>query len=301
MNKTLLIDGGIGRVICAIPALERFVQKNPETTIVTYGWTQLLWGNKLLTDKVFDNTTKGLFQRIRNTQIIKPEPYYNIDYINERTHLIAAFNQEINGDKDPIGLPKIYLSSTELTNAAQLRKYTNGRKVIAFQPLGSTAKIDGETVIDTSVRSLNTETIKYLVSRLKRDYALFLVTDQQIGFLSQDDFIPVVPSDVRGLAAILANCDYILAIDSSAQHIARCFNKPGTVIMGGTNSINVSYPDHFNILNDRSDKVYMPYRLAEFDWWLSELANDSVLDFTEKDLKILGKNILKHINMSTKK
>jgi ADP-heptose:LPS heptosyltransferase len=299
MNKTLLIDGGMGRVVCAIPALERFVQKHPETTIVTYGWTQLLWGNKLLTDKVFDNTTKGLFQRIRNTQIIKPEPYYNIDYINERAHLIAAFNQEINLDKEPVGVPKLYLSSTELANAAQLRKYANGRKVIAFQPLGSTAKIEGEIVVDTSVRSLNTETIKYLVSRLKRDYALFLVTDQQIGFLSQDDFIPVAPSDVRALAAILANCDYLLGIDSSAQHIARCFNKPGSVIFGGTNVINASYPDHYNIINDIKDKKYMPFRFAEFEWHLAELENGNLLNFTKQQLDEITTNITKHIKSTT--
>ena len=70
--------------------------------------------------------------------------------------------------------------------------------------------------------------------------------------------------------------------------------------MGGTNSTNTTYPDHFNILNDDPNKTYMPYRLGDFDWWLSEVLNDDVFDISDSDLKLLGKNILKHIVKTTK-
>jgi len=40
--------------------------------------------------------------------------------------------------------------------------------------------------------------------------------------------------------------------------------------------------------------------LGDFDWWLSEVLNDDVFDISDSDLKLLGKNILKHIVKTTK-
>lgn len=301
MTTTLMIDGGLGRVITAIPALEKYVANNPDTIILVTQWVPILWGNKILQNNVLDAGSKGLFEKIKNTKILKPEPYYNSDYISGKINLIDAWNQEINNCRESLAVPKLYLSKAELYGMSYIRN-NYYQKIIAFQPFGSTAILTNEGVQDSTKRSINAETTQHLIKILREEgYGIWLMTDKPVPFLDGNNFINAGSNNIREVASLLYHCDYFLGVDSSGQHVARCFNKPGTVIMGGTNSINVSYPDHFNILNDRSDKVYMPYRLAEFDWWLSELANDSVLDFTEKDLKILGKNILKHINMSTKK
>ena len=105
MKTTFLIDGGLGRQIAAIPALEKYVTKHPDTNIITYFWTPIYWGNPILSDRTFDSNTKGIFQMIKDTKIIKPEPYYNTNYINSKINMADAFNEEINGDNEKNAYP----------------------------------------------------------------------------------------------------------------------------------------------------------------------------------------------------
>lgn len=301
MRTTIIIEGGLGRVLTAVPALEKYVEKYPDTIIVVYGWISILWGNKKLVNNIYDSNTKGLLNLLKNTRIIKPEPYYNNAYLAGEIHLIDAWNQEINNETDKINiLPKIYLSNTEIQSMSFIRDnyYT---KIIAFQPFGSTSFIEGKDIKDTTLRSLNIKTTQYLIKLLKdQGYGLWLMSDKIIPFLNRDDFINISSNNLREVIALLYHCDYFLGIDSSGQHIARSLSIPGSIIMGGTNTVNTTYSDHFNVLNNDLSKAYMPYRIAEFDYWLSELSNSNILNFTDKDLHILGKNILKHINKSTK-
>lgn len=295
MKTTLLIDGGLGRVITAIPALEKYVERNPDTYIITYFWTPILWGNKKLRNNIFDSSTKGNFDKIKTTKILKPEPYFNNDYLHGKISLADAWNQEINGDKETMGIPKLYVSHSDLNKVSALKK-TYYSKIIAFQPFGSTAQIVDNKVIDTTLRSLNEKTTKEIVKRLKKEnYGIFLITDKQIPFLNASDFIQYNASDIRELAAAISLCDYFVGIDSSGQHIARSLNIPGSVIMGGTNSTNISYPDYFHMINDDPNKTYMPYRIAEFDWYLSEIENDKVLDFSDTEIKQICNDIVKNI------
>lgn len=300
MNTTLLIDGGLGRVITAIPALEKFVKSNPNCNIVTYGWTAILFGNKIITNNIVDNSTKGLFNRIKDTKIIKPEPYYNSDYLNGKINLADAWNQEINGDNEKMPIPRLFFKKDELKKASAVKK-TNHKKIIAFQPFGSTAVISDKDVQDNTYRSLGVNLVRGIVDGLrKNNYGIWLMTDKVIPFIQKNEVLDYFPTDTREMAAAISLCDYFLGIDSSGQHIARAFDKPGSIIMGGSNPTNVSYPDFFNILNDRPDRCYMPYRITEFDWWLSELQNDSVLDFNKKEIDDMVKNILSHIQKTTK-
>lgn len=300
-EKTFIIDGGLGRVITAIPALEKYVSKNPNTNILVHGWLPIIFGNKILSKVAEDALqVKGTFDKIKKTTIVRPEPYFNNDYINGRISLMDAWNQEINGDKESMPIPNIYLRKDEIEQGAVIRKSYH-RKVIAFQPFGSTADISANGVKDNTLRSLDAKTTQTIVKSLKQQgYGIWLMTDKNIPFLNGTDFINHYPQSIRDVASIIYNCDYFLGIDSSGQHIARVFNKPGSIIMGGTNTKNVTYPDHFNIINDVENKEYMPYRLTEFDWWLSETLNKDIMNFDDKKIKEISTNIVKHIKKTTK-
>jgi len=275
MKFTLLIDGGLGRILTSIPALEQFVLDNPDSIIVTYFWTPIIWGNPKISNQVIDNNTKGLFELIKHSKIIKPEPYFNTNYINSKTHLSQAWNEVVNFKETDIQVPKIFLSKFEL-NAPNIK---NNRPVIGLQPFGSTASFSPNEVTDSSGRSLNKEFTEQLIKRLKQEnFDILLLTDKSIPFLDSSDFINYWPENCRWMSAAIANVDYFIGIDSAGQHIARCFNKPGTVIMGGTSAVNVTYPDHFQILNNLPC-TYHPYRIAEFDAYLAELINSNIMEF----------------------
>ncbi len=298
MSTTLLIDGGLGRVICAIPALEKFVQNNPNTTIITYFWTPVIWGNKKLTPYVFDNNTKGLFEKIKDTKISKPEPYYNNDYINQKIGLSDAFNQEINGNKDKMSVAKLYPSRSEMERGSKVR-IGNKRAFVAIQPFGSTATITDNDTSDPTARSMSKNTIISLIKRLRHEnFGLYLMTDKTIPFLNREDFVDHYPTNVREIVSTIANCDYFIGVDSSGQHIARSFNKPGTVLLGGTPAINISYPDFFNIIKFGIDDKYTSYRLCEFDNYLAEIENDSNLDLNKEQIQEFVEKTVQHLKKS---
>jgi ADP-heptose:LPS heptosyltransferase len=289
MKYTIIIDGGLGRQICAIPALEKFVDKNPDTIIVTHFWTSIFWGNPKLTDKVYDVNTKGLYKLIKDTKIFKPEPYYNNRYLNEEIHLIDAFNEEINGDQEKLSHPKIYLSDKEIKEA---RKYRGTRPLICLQPFGSTAKFENNDIIDGTARSLPKNLTLKLIETLHKKYDLVLFDDREISFIDRKKFIQTPPMDCRNWAALIANCNYFIGSDSAGQHIANSLNVPGLVFIGGTSAINTTYEGRLTVIKKSVQRKYMHYRLCDFDYWLAELENSNTLDFSENECKDITKNIL---------
>jgi len=285
MKTTFIIDGGLGRQITAIPALEKYVKKNPDTYILSHYWNPIVWGNPLLSDRIHDNQTKGLFNLIKDSKIYKPEPYYNTNYINGRISLADAFNEEINGDNEKMPIPKIYLSKLEKDLGKAKARQKQG-KVITFQPFGSSAVIKSDSVTDSSVRSFDKEQFLYVLHKLRRaDINIALYDDREIPFINEHDVLKIPRGSIRDWAAIISNTDYFFGVDSSGQHIARCFDIPGTVVVGGTNVVNVSYPDFFTIVeNDVEKHSYMCMRLCDFDYKISELNNGNAMDFSNKDL-----------------
>lgn len=301
MSYTIYLTGGLGKIITAIPACEKFVKKNPNTIIVL-GWhTPVFFGNPLLTDKVFDISTKGLYSKIKDSKVLQPEPYFNNDYLNGKISLVDAWNQELNNDKESLPIPKLYLSKFEL-QASSVVKQKN-KPTIAFQPFGTSSKFENNDVTDYSMRSLSKNTTLNLVKLFKKyNYNVFLITNQQISFLTAEDFVNYYPNDIRHYVAAVSQCDYFVGIDSSGQHIARSFNIPGSIIMGGSNTVNTTYPDFFNICNDKIGREYQffgPFTDL-FDNYLKNIENSYIMDLSEKGIKELCNNIQKHMKRSIK-
>jgi len=115
--------------------------------------------------------------------------------------------------------------------------------------------------------------------------------------VSQEDTISEKPQgDLRMWAALIEACDYFIGCDSLGQHMARAFDKPGSVIMGSTYAENVSYPDWFNIIeNEDVAKTYSPIRACGFDSHLADRLNDRLMDFTDDQINEIYSNIAKHI------
>ena len=74
-RKVFTLDGGAGRAIYAIPALEKYAKKNPDKDfgVIIGGWDSLLYGNRLLQDKSYSMDVKGLFNLlIKDNDLIHP-------------------------------------------------------------------------------------------------------------------------------------------------------------------------------------------------------------------------------------
>lgn len=309
-RKVFYIDGGAGRVIAAIPALKKYARLHPNEDwgVVIAGWDSLVWGIPELQDRTYSADTKGVFKNfLFDADIETPEPYRVNGYFKQELSLAEAFDVEINktDDHSDLGVPTMVLNKAEEKQASNVvadAKQQQGNKpiTIVIQPFGRSARVDRTDVIDDSSRSLEPNAYLQLVKKLATKYSLIFFGEQQF-FLPQDTYTFKLQTDLRGWAAIIEHADYFVGCDSVGQHMARAFDKPGTVIVGSTFAINTTYPDHFQIFEKQGvQKVYSPIRISGLDGHLADRLNDRCMDFNEKEVDELFMKIVSDVEKKVK-
>lgn len=296
MNTTFLLSGGAGRVISAIPALEKFHRLNPndDFKVIIYGWENLYWNHPVLQNRTFGVNQKGLFDLIiKNSKLASPEPYHNYCYYNQKKSLAEAFDEEINctSNHSDLTKPNLYCHSNEIATAIKMieeaKTSKRKQKFIVYQPYGSGIAIVDGRPFDSSGRSLDVDdalNLGYLMS--KDAVVLYFGSNEYIH--PKDDFMlnakNIPGADLRFYMAMISQCDAFVGVDSVGQHMARAFNKPGVVVMGSTFERNVSYPEHFKIYRNGIKPTYNPIRIGGLDSDFADRANDGVMNFTKEQI-----------------
>jgi hypothetical protein len=301
MKKVFVINGGAGRVICALPALQKYYKKHgPDFYILSESGIDFFVGHPELQDLAFELNHKGLFENIiKPNDLVSIEPYREHGYYNQKRSLSESFDWLINNTEDHSDLekPKIVLSKLEEINALDVinnvKEHHGKKKTVVIQPFGRgcTLHKSGHT-IDPSSRSLSTDDYFYISEKIRKKYNL--ITFNELKF--DNDQNMYVDTNIRQWSAIIESADYFVGIDSVGQHMAYAFDKPGSVILGSTFAENISYPNHFNILEKKDVKrKYSPIRIHGLDGELIDRYNDTCMDFTKKELDEITNKILSHI------
>lgn len=309
MKKVFMLDGGAGRIISAIPALKKYVREHPDEkiAILVGGWDVLYWGIPELHDITFNPEQKGIFEQVVMDAdvIVSPEPYRVPGYFRQELSLTEAFNVSINDTNDHknLGVPRLVLNKAEEFNAAKLiadvKQQQQKPKTVIIQPYGRSAERPNEnTIFDTSSRSLNSESYLKLAKKLATKYNLIFFGEQNF-YHPQDTYTVKPQLDLRMWAAAIEACDYFVGVDSMGQHMARAFDKPGTVILGSTFAKNVTYPDFFNIIEKDGVKKYSPIRISGLEGHLADRYNDRLMDFSDDEINEIYSNIVKDIEAKT--
>jgi len=299
MNTAFIINGGAGRVLCAIPALEIYEASYPndDFIIVVEYWIDLFKGHPTLYKRCFDAAHKNLFEdKIKSRQIVAPEPYQLWEYYNQKASIAQGFDIAINhSGLRPIHRPSIYLSNAErnggVASVNAIRKEHN-KKIIVFQPFGrGSAFHNNEIVDDVFGKSFFISDVINIIKNLQAKYTILLMSESTIEFDKLDKSVQVaqIPNlSVRQWMAIINASDYFLGCDSLGQHIAYSLNKPATVVLGSTFKENVSYPnvDNFNIVDVGEDKKeYSPLRVCY----------DTAIDINNENLMRLNQHHISDI------
>jgi len=77
-SKAFFLNGGAGRMLCSIPALEKYEEESGDTDfiIVCEGGTDMFKGHPTLHKRAYDPWHKNLFENeIKHRQVVNPEPY----------------------------------------------------------------------------------------------------------------------------------------------------------------------------------------------------------------------------------
>jgi len=311
-RKIFAIDGGAGRVIASIPALEKYAKnhKDEDWAIVVFGWDTLFFGNPLLQDRVYSADVKGIFNSLlKDSDIFSPEPYRLWEYYNQKCSLAEAFDKLINetDDHSDLDRPNLFLNKAEEKMAANIiadvKSKQNKDITIVIQPFGRSARIDNGDIIDDSTRSIEPHVYNKLVKKLSQKYNIIFMGEQEFANQVQleDSISAKLQLDLRGWAAVIEGSDYFIGCDSVGQHMARAFDTPGTILLGSTFAINTTYPDYFQIIeNDNAEKVYSPIRVCGFDAHLADRLNDRYMDYSDDDVEEIYKAIVKDIKEKVK-
>ena len=282
MKKVVFVNGGAGRVIASIPALEELDRRGDLAGIVCEGGMEVFLGHPTLQDKAFDVNHKGLFESlIKDNELITTEPYRDHEYYNQRSSLQQSFWWDILGERtDKNVKPTVVLSKTEEMGAmgilSQVKQQNQKEKTIVIQPFGRSSNMGPGVVFDSSSRSIELDVVNLPL------------------------FQPQETVPLRVWAAVIEASDYFIGCDSVGQHMAYAFNKPGTVICGSTFPVNITYPEHFNIIEKKDAKrAYSPIRICGFGCEEADRLNDTLMDFSKEELKSIIANIRSHIKKTT--
>tara|TARA_B100000900_G_scaffold397929_1_gene398780 strand:- start:74 stop:1042 length:969 start_codon:yes stop_codon:yes gene_type:complete len=275
-SKAFFLNGGAGRMLCSIPALELYEQESGDKdfVIVCEGGTDMFKGHPKLHKRAYDPWHKNLFEDvIKHRQVVNPEPYQVWEYYNQKCSLSQAFDILLN-DKGVRELDKPYinLSKDEMLVGRKLvnevKEKIKKEKVIVVQPFGRGIEVMDDTPIDTTARSFEFKDLKSLLKKLEKDYAIVMMSEMKMELkgegIKQEVAMPEGLS-LRQWAGMIKFCDHFLGCDSVGQHLAYAVGTPTTAVIGATFPVNVSYPgkEGIKVIDlGMNDRLYDPIRIT---------------------------------------
>ena len=305
--KAFFINGGAGRVICSIPALEKYAEEvSKNFIIVCEGPTDFYKGHPVLHERAYDHWHKNLFEdKLINMELVSPEPYRVWEYFNQKCSISQAYDIAINnkGIRE-LQKPTLRLSNEEVYTGysivGEVKAKTNKDKVVIFQPFGRGTQANNGLILDPSGRSFEGEHTVNIVKKLqKQGFAVIHMGELGLDYIQQGVSDPVaIPQNlnVRQWAGIINCADYFLGCDSLGQHIAYALDKPATVVVGSTFAINVSYPnyDKFDVLDMGGEiRRYSPIRITLDE--VADRVNDGIMRMNEKVEDAIVSSVVKGV------
>ena len=168
-------------------------------------------------------------------------------------------------------------------------------QTIVINPYGSTAQVCPVGVYDDSLRSLPENVFNQLCELLAEDYNIIYMGYSHL--LSEDNkfvYVPQPDLHIREWMGVISQVDYLIGCDTVGQHIARATGTQGCVIMGGTDAVNMSYPDYFRIIQ-RKKPAYSPMRISNLQSNLAERLNKECIEYTDEEILDIYEQIKKDI------
>jgi hypothetical protein len=276
-SKAFFLNGGAGRMLCSIPALELYEQESGDTefVIVCEGGTDMFKGHPTLDARAYDPWHKNLFKDVlKNRDVSYPEPYRVWEYYNQQCSLAQAFDIELNGKGvRELPRPTMKLSKEELLVGRKLvnevKEKIKKDKLLVIQPFGRGIEIIDDTPVDHTARSFEFKDLKTMLKKLEKDYAIVMMSELKIDLKGQglkNEIAMPEGLNIRQWASMIKYADHFLGCDSVGQHLSYCVGTTTTAIHGSTFPINVSYPgaENFNVLDlGEADRIYDPIRITQ--------------------------------------
>lgn len=240
----LEINGGIGKNIMATAVCEAIKKQHPDRElIVLSSWVEPLIHNPFVhrvyksgnAPYIYDDVIKG-----NDVLFLCQEPYRSHGYLSESKSLIESWcdciGVKYNGEK-----PMIYLTPREEQHVKSI--FTRNKPIMLIHPFGGMSK----KLSYSWNRDLPPQQAQALVDAFSNQYHIIQIGLQEQIKLRNVEFTNVSIRDIFGLIKISSARVFI---DSFAQHVAACFNKPSVVCWITNKPIVFGYDMHYNVEAD---------------------------------------------------
>ena len=224
-SKAFFINGGAGRVLCSIPAFERYAEDSGDKDfiIVCEAGMDFYRGHPVLQKHAYEVWHKGLFdEHLKDKDLVTPEPYRINEYFNQQCSMAQAFDIEINGLETAreLSQPSIKLNKMEKITGYQtvqeIKAGVRKEKAIIIQPFGRSVQQMGQYLIDGTSRSFEVQNIISIIQKLRKNYAVIVMTEFQLPIPEMKEHPVAVPKEpnLRLWASMINSADHFLGCDS---------------------------------------------------------------------------------------
>lgn len=300
--KSVLINGGMGKNICAIPALEKYSESCDRLNVIT-GHPDLFVGNEKF--RIYHPDHSYLWEDvISQGEFTVPEPYFIESYWRQEIHMIDGYNillngEVIRGDDGNLPIGNVMIYPDEFLDAKifidNLLTNSGKKKFVLCQPYGQAAMKKADVILDPTARSIREGDLRYIVDNLDPDVYVFLVG--QIDLINLEIFetknrIGTAQMTLRQIMALTAVANYIIGIDSLLMHLGWPLRKNGTILLGATYKENACYPQYNVLQRDGFPKEIMPWQMPTKQ---IGARNYGAMDFSKEELDVTINQINKDL------
>jgi hypothetical protein len=239
LNVILIVDGGIGKNICATGVIPGIKAKYPESKLIVIAGYQDCFANNPNVFRTYNFSNVPFliddFVRDHESVVLKYEPYLHADYIHQKRHVTDCWADGLGVESKP---PEIFLTKAEKKAAYDFVK-AQKKPIFVLQTTGG---IPSQKMY---YRDIPIELAQELVNTLKNKYEIlhFRYKDQP-----NLEGATACMYKLREIFALLPHSANSLVIDSFVQHAAAALNKSFNVVWGGTNPKVLGYDIHNNIV-----------------------------------------------------
>ena len=217
------MSGGLGRIVCALPALTEAKQ-----LVITDGWNELYTMTNLTR---IEHSSAFIEQALDDDDVIAPEPYFSADYRSGKTSMVEEFHKALGTVQDE---NKQYL----YPNVASVEHWIKHFKAITDLPLAMIQVEASSAIRDISQQNLD-NTIKAL-----KDKGFFPVVIGELQRKKHSEY-SVIKTSITDLVSLIAVSNLVICPDSSCLHIATALNKKYIAFLTSTAGVKYHKANNF--------------------------------------------------------
>lgn len=252
------ISGGIGKNIMATAVVSNIKQQYPDRQIVVIAAYPELYLYNPNVYRVFKFGSCPYFYndyvKDKDCLFLCAEPYRASGYLKQDRHLVQAWC-EANDIVYTSSKGQVLLNSIEISKAKS--NINTDKPLFMFQPNGGAVE---QPTIYSWNRDIPFEQACQIADALKDKYHLIQPIHEKQTKIPGCEHITW---PLRDLFALFVHCQGFIGIDSFLQHLANCYDIPGTALWISNSPTVFGYDIHTNITPDPSKYIDQDQQLID--------------------------------------